>query len=177
MKVLFISSVYPRWDGDPSASFLVESIRHLRQANCDVTVLAPSYRGIPQQEAGGVRVRRFRYFFKKWENLTHEEGAPTRVKNPFYRFIALFYIASGVFATFRECRSQRYDIIHVHWPFPHGLFGVVGKKVSRAKLVCTFHGAELLLMRRFGYVRPFLRFVLRRADGITGQFQLHCRSD
>lgn len=167
MRILFITSVYPRWEGDPSASFLVESIRHLRSSNCEVTVLAPSYHGLREHVVEGVRVRRFRYFIKRWENLTHGEGAPTRVKSPFYRFIALFYIIFGVAATYLECRTIQYDIIHVHWPFPHGLFGVVGTKVSRARLVCSFHGAELLLMRRFRYVRPFLRFVLRRTDTVT----------
>ena len=167
MRVLLITSVYPRWEGDPSASFLVESVRHLRKANCAVTVLAPSYHGLTSHDADGVRVRRFRYFLKRWENLTHDEGAPTRVRNPFYRLIAAFYILAGLAATYRECRKVRYDIIHVQWPFPHGLFGLLGRKINKAKLICTFHGAELLLMRRFSYVRPLLKFVVRHSDAVT----------
>jgi glycosyltransferase involved in cell wall biosynthesis len=64
------------------------------------------------------------------------------------------------------CRKNKFDVIHVHWPFPHGIWGYVAGLASRTPVVLNFHGAELLLVHKYPFVKPFLRHALRHADAV-----------
>ncbi len=103
MKICLFSSVYALSEDDKHAAFLVESNRHLLEQGHEVHVLAPSFEGLKSHVIKGVKVHRFRYFFAKWEHLTHGEGAPNRVQNIFYLMIAAFYILFGTIAAIRPC--------------------------------------------------------------------------
>ena len=165
MKICLVTSVYALSDDDRHASFLVESTRHLVARGYEVKVFAPSYKGCRSHTVEGVEVRRFRYFPARWEDLTHGQGAPNRIRNPLYLFVAIFYILCGMIGLIRFARSERFDLLHVHWPFPHGLWGIVVGFFG-VPVILTFHGAELLLAKRFGFVSPVLKLVCRQASGI-----------
>ncbi|MBN9560602.1 MAG: glycosyltransferase family 4 protein [Alphaproteobacteria bacterium] len=167
MKIGVVTSVYALSETDRHASFLVESTRHLVARGHEVKVFAPSYEGCRSHSVQGVPVHRFRYFPRRWENLTHGEGAPNRIRNPLYLFVAAFYILFGLIGLLRFCRAERFDVLHVHWPFPHGIWGLAAARLFGIPMVLTFHGAELLLTRRFPFVAPVLRLICRNADGIV----------
>jgi len=166
MRICVMTSVYALSETDRNGSFLVESTRHLAHHGHDVRVFAPSYEGCADHIVQGVPVYRFRYFFRRWENLTHGQGAPHRIRNPFYLFVAFFYILAGLIHAARFCRREAFDVIHVHWPFPHGLWGYIAGRMRGAPMVLNFHGAEILLSRRFSFVKYFLRHAAKHARGI-----------
>ena len=166
LKVCLMSSCYALGEGDRHASFLVESNRYLGQHGVEVSVFAPSYHGLRSHTINGVEVRRFRYFFRRWENLTHMEGGPTRVKNPLYLFVAVLYILSGLVQSVWYCSRKKFDIIHVHWPFPHAIWGYAASLVTGAPMVITFHGAEVLLCKKFFFVKYFLRHAIRHSAAV-----------
>ncbi|GAA3915318.1 glycosyltransferase family 4 protein [Litoribacillus peritrichatus] len=166
MKLCLFTSVYAMSDIDKHAAFLVESNKHLMSRGHEIHVLAPSYEGLKSHTVRGVKVHRFRYFFKRWEHLTHTEGAPNRVGNPFYLFVAVFYVLAGLIAAIRLCRKEKFDLVHVHWPFPHGVWGVAVKWLTGTPIAFVFHGAELLLAKRFFFVEPCLKFFIRRASAL-----------
>lgn len=166
MNICLFTSVYALSETDPHGSFLVESTKHLVRQGHQVSIFAPAYEGLKSHTVHGVPVHRFRYFFKRWENLTHGEGAPHRIRNPLYLFIALFYIIVGLISAVRFCRQHRFDIIHVHWPFPHGIWGFAAGKLAGVPTVLTFHGAEILLSKKFPFVQYFLQHAIRHARAV-----------
>jgi glycosyltransferase involved in cell wall biosynthesis len=123
--------------------------------------------GLRDHEIYGIPVYRFRYFPSRWEDLTHLEGGPNKIKNPLYLPLILPYMFFGTLAVIRHCRRQRYDVLHVHWPLPQGVFGLVGQSISGARLVTSFHGAELLLTRRYPFLKPVLRYIIQRSDAVS----------
>jgi uncharacterized protein (TIRG00374 family) len=161
-----MSSCYALDEKDRHASFLVESNRYLNQRGVEVSVFAPSYHGLRSHTVNGVEVRRFRYCLRRWENLTHMEGAPSRVKNPLYLVVAALYILSGLIQSIWYCCRKRFDIIHVHWPFPHAIWGYAVSRLTGAPMVITFHGAEILLCKKFFFVKYFLRHAMRNAAAV-----------
>jgi glycosyltransferase involved in cell wall biosynthesis len=170
MKICVMTSTYALSEQDCNVPFLVQSVRRLKARGHEVYVFAPSYEGCPNQVVHGVPVRRFRYFFRRWENLTHKQGAPNRIRNPIYLGVAFFYILFGLFQAIRYCRRHRFDIIHVQWPFPHGIWGSAASRLSGAPMVLTFHGAELLLCRKYFFVKYFLKHAIKNAGVV------HCNS-
>jgi glycosyltransferase involved in cell wall biosynthesis len=168
MKLLVITTNFPRWEGDPHSPWLVELLGLLRKEGVRADVLAPAYRGQGDHTVHGMRVRRFRYAPARWETLTHEEGAPNKIRvNPLYLLLLPAYVLSGLLAAWRMGRAGRYDVVHVHWPVPGALFGLVARWAGGGRLVLTFFGAELMLARRFPFVAPFLRFVTHRCDAVV----------
>ncbi|MEO0079787.1 MAG: glycosyltransferase family 4 protein [candidate division WOR-3 bacterium] len=169
MKVLYIATAYPRSEQDIITPWLVETIRRLQQRGIRVTMFTSSYRGLGEQVIFGTPVKRFRYFFRRWENLTHDETAVDRVRRGILnKLLAVCYLVAGTWAVWRLCRHERFDIIHVHWPLPHFLFGWVAARTCRAPTVISFHGAELMAVRHgMRPLRPFLRWAIAKADAIT----------
>ncbi|MCE9548034.1 MAG: glycosyltransferase family 4 protein [Planctomycetia bacterium] len=165
LRIVVITSTYPRHEGDYAVPWLRESIRHLVDRGHHVSVLAPAFEGLGNHIIDGVAVHRFRYSLKCLEHLTHEEGAPSRIRNqPLYQILGLPYVLMGWRAGVRLARRERFDIVHVHWPFPHGPIGLATARACGARLVMTSHGAEYAMARRKAWTRPLLRHSLRHAD-------------
>jgi glycosyltransferase involved in cell wall biosynthesis len=168
MKVCHIVSSFPRKEGDPNVPWLLEIVRRLKEKGVDITIFAPSFKGLASHEISGIPVKRFRYFLKNWEDLTHNEGMPTKIRNPFYWIVFIFYFLFGLVSFIRFCKKENFDVIHVHWPFPHTLIGYAGSKVCKAKLISTFYTVEVLLIKnRFKFLKPILKFVIKKSDDIT----------
>lgn len=170
MRILHIVTAFPRAPGDVIAPWLVELLRRLRMAGVEAEVLSSSYKGAPDHVLEGIPVYRFRYFPRRWENLTHEEAAPDRIRTSLlYRIMPTFFVVFGMLAAWRHCRARRYDVIHVHWPMPMALMGWSARAASgNAPLVMTFYGAELRwITRTLTVFRGLLRRIIRSADRIV----------
>ncbi len=167
MKLLLITTNFPRWEGDPHSPWLVELLGLLRRDGLSVDVLAPAHRGQGDHLIQGMQVHRFRYAPARWETLTHEEGAPNKIRvNPLYLLLVPLYVVSGLWAAWRMGRSGGYDLVHVQWPVPGGLFGLAARRAGGGRLVLTFHGAEVVLAKRFPFVSSFLRYITRHCDAV-----------
>ena len=167
MKVLVIGSVYPRFHEDAEVPWLRASVAHLKKAGIGIQILAPAYKGLKSHEIDGVKVNRFRYAPASWEILTHEEGAPSKMASkPWLQLLAIPYIISGFFRCLSICRKWKPDVIHAHWPFPHAYIALGAAKLFRIPLVLNFHGAELLLIRKKKWVKPFLKFAIGQAQAV-----------
>ncbi len=169
MKVLFVATAFPRYKGDVITPWMIELIERLRNKGIEVSIFTSSYKGLKNQVWNGMPVYRFRYFFKKYERLTHEETAVDRFsKGGFNVLLSILYIIFGIIAIVKVVRYTKFDIVHIHWPFPHILFGIFAKAVSRCKLFATFYGLEIRwLKKKFPFmVKPF-SWLINRADVIT----------
>ena len=134
----------------------------------DVTVIAPSYSGLKNHLIDGTEVRRFRYAPARLEKLTHGEGAPNKLKkNPFLKVLTLTYLLAGIWLVWRVCREKRIEILHVHWPFPHGLMALLPAWLARVKIVSSCHGAEIALAARNRLSTCLLATCLRRSNAVT----------
>jgi glycosyltransferase involved in cell wall biosynthesis len=166
LNILVIGSTYPRHENDYAVPWMRTSHQKMAEQGHQVTVLAPSYRGMNSHQIDGIPVRRFRYAPASWERLTHEQGAPNKINNPLMQLLALPYVICGCIAAYLLARREKFDVIHVHWPFPHQPMGWVASKVSRAPLVLMSHGAGFALARRKSWVKSILRRCLLNADAL-----------
>lgn len=162
-------TAFPRDDTDVIAPWLVEMLAQMRARGIDVEVLTSSYKGLGDQVTRGIPVHRFRYFLSPWENLTHEETAPDRMRRSLlYRVMPAFYVAAGMLAAWRLARRNRYDIIHVHWPMPHALLGWAAQRASGARVVATFYSVEVRwISRGMPALKAFLRWTIRFPDRVV----------
>lgn len=167
MKVLFVTSTFPRSDDDDQVPWLLELALVLRERGIDLEVLAPTYAGLASHTVHGIPVHRYRYFTRKREVVTHEAGAMNNMVGRRDLFLpALSLVGAGMAAVARLARRKPYDAIHSHWPLPMGLPAQAGAWASKKKprLVATFHGAEVALAKRKSHYTPVLRRITRNLD-------------
>jgi glycosyltransferase involved in cell wall biosynthesis len=170
VRILVVSTAFPRDADDPTVKWLAEAIRRLRARGYAIEVFTSAYKGGGNTALDGIPIHRFRYFFRAWENLTHEESAPDRMRRSlFYTILPAFYLLFGSIAMWRLQRRERYDIVHVHWPLPHALFGWVARAARRrTRVIMQFYSIELRWVNeRIAVLRGFLRRAIRTADRVV----------
>jgi glycosyltransferase involved in cell wall biosynthesis len=169
MKVLFVATAYTRFKGDVITPWLVELITRLKNEGIQVSVFTSSYKGLGNHVIDGVQVYRFRYFFKKFERLTHEETAVDRItRGAFNIFLSFLYLIFGAWSMIRLTKAKKFDIVHIHWPFPHIVFGILGKRFGRARLFNSFYGVEIRWLKKKIPIllRPF-SVLINKSDKVT----------
>ena len=169
LRILLITSTYPRWAGDSTPGFVEGFARTLTSENIAVTVIAPHSKGAAIHERqGDIDVRRYRYFLPESEQtIAYDGGGVSKIKaTPVYALKLLCLIASQFFVSLYEILSKKIDIINAHWLIPQGFIGVILKMLTGRKLVITVHGSDVLTLNG-GLLRKVKRFTLKHADKVV----------
>jgi len=171
VRVIHVVTAWPRHAEDPITPWLVALVRRQRAEGLDASVLAPTYRGGPEAEPTALPVHRFRYAPARLETLTHDETVPDRLRrSPLHGLLVPPYMLGGVLAARRVGRRSAPDVVHVHWPMPHAVFGAALRRGSggRTAVVSSYYSVEIHWIRaRLPLLLPFLRWTARTADEVT----------
>ena len=175
MRVLQLTSSFPRWDGDVSGLFIRDVATTLADAGLEVHVVAPHDAGAARRERlGPLHVRRFRYATDAAETLAHRGGLLAAVRSRWRLPLVPLFMAAYLWSSWREARRVRPDVIHAHWWFPGGLVGVVVSQLTGIPVVITLHGSDVHIAETF--LGPVARWVLRRA-AVVGAVSEALRAD
>lgn len=149
-RLLVLTSTFPRWKDDAEPAFVFELCRRLA-GNFDVMVLAPHAKGAALREClAGIEIRRFPYFFPRWEKLAYEGGIVANLRKRRWNYlIAPLFIAAEFIAALYLSKRYRIDAIHAHWIIPQGTLAVAVRKVlgEQPALACTLHGSDLFALK------------------------------
>ncbi len=163
MRVLHLTSSFPRDARDHVAPFLLDLVHAEQEAGLDVAVLAPHDAGLPVFDSiDGVEVHRFRYGPASMERLSYRGGllgSSRRVGG----VMLPAYLASFARAAERASRQFRPDVIHAHWWLPAGLCALRTARRLDLPLVVTIHGSDAHLLR-YRPLRKLAGHVLHRAS-------------
>jgi len=159
MKVLMLTTSYPRRKGDYAGNFIHNLAKNLAKNHVEVRVLVPHNAHTKDYEdIDGVEVYRFQYMWpKKLQRVAYCSGIAESLTSPltltqlplFFFFFFLHTIRHALWA----------DVIHCHWAFS-GLSGLFATRIVRKPVVCTFYGAEVYTKR----FRRLVKFIGERVD-------------
>ena len=168
MKVVSITTAFPRSDSDVLIPWIIRLINLLKEKGVETDVFTSSYCGRKSEISNNINVFRFRYFFKKWEKLSHDMSVPEKLKsNRLYFLVLPFFMILGIISAYFYAKKNDFDLIHVHFPFPLALFAIAMKRVSKKPLVMTCHGSEVNMAKKKPIFRKIFNFMLKHADFIT----------
>jgi L-malate glycosyltransferase len=78
---------------------------------------------------------------------------------------SVFYTLFGTIQLIKIVRKYNIDVIHGHYLYPAGLIAVLGGIFTKKKVYVTSHGSDMFcLYHQHKFMRPIIRFVLKRAD-------------
>lgn len=167
MKICFVTSTYPRDQEDVAVPWMREHVKRLRKMGHEVHVFAPSFEGMQSHRIDAVPVHRFRYWLARGERLTHDSGAPNKVKGLRGMALSGIYTLAGAVALARLHRRERFDVLHVHWPFPHAVFAAFARRAFPTCVVLNYHGAELQIAERMKAAGKLLHRANATADAVV----------
>ena len=160
MRVLHIVTGFPYSEDEPLTPWLWGLLRRLQERGLEIHVLAASGKGRSGSDLWGFRVHRFRYAPASLEQFTYRAAIPEMLKqNPLWTALVPFYLTGGLWKA-RKLSRQRFDLVHIHWPFPLALLGWPFRR-RNIPVVHTYYTAELTLARRYPRLA---RWMLRGAD-------------
>ena len=134
MKVVVLTTSYPRGPDDVAGAFVRDAVEHLREAGVDIDVVSPAS---------------FRHF-----GLAYGDGVVGNLRRKPWRSLALpLFLASYALAARRAARDA--DLVHAHW-LPSALPALA----TRRPFVVQLWGTDVELARRARWVS---RRLLRRA--------------
>jgi glycosyltransferase involved in cell wall biosynthesis len=136
VKVVVLTTSYPRGPGDVAGRFIADQVERVRSKEVEVEVVSP---------AG------FRHF-----GIAYGGGVVANLRRPWQALLLPAFLASFARAARRAARDA--DLVHAHW-WPAG---AVARATGRPYVVQLW-GTDVELVRRVRPLRPLARRVLRSA--------------
>jgi glycosyltransferase involved in cell wall biosynthesis len=171
LRVLVLTHVFPRHQGDSAAPFLLRHLQGLVAAGAEVRVVAPHDAGLPREhEVGGVAVRRVRYGPDAAEVLAYRGQMHQLVRTARGAARGARLVTALAAATRAELAGFRPDVLDVHWLVPGGLVarlagGVRGRPPVPVQL--NVHGTDVALVAQGGVAGRVGRLALGVADRVA----------
>ena len=168
MKLLVVSSSFPMRLGDGLSPFIWEYCLHLKKHGWDITVLVPHHRDLEKEDIwNGIRIKRFKYFPRRLEDLAYSGGIIPGVKQKPWKIIKVpFFIYSMYKETLASIDKGDFDLVNFHWLFPTCFWLDQLSRKSGVPVVLTAHGTDV----RLAIKKPFSIFAaagLRKSAGLT----------
>ena len=169
MKILVLTSSYPKYPGDTTAPF-IQSITHaLAARGHQLTVVLPARADLGPASAPRVSFEAYRYApTRSLQVFGYAEAlhGDVTVRRSTY-LVSPLALASGTTRMMLEVRHGGYDLVHAHWVVPNGAMALPAAWLGGVPLVVSLHGSDVFLSEKKFLFRRAARFTFRRAAAAT----------
>ena len=168
MKVLFLTSSFPRSVRDSASIFLQYLAEALANRGVEVQILAPAdSSALSDETINHVRVHRFNYFLTQLQSLAYGSGIiPNLRRSPLLWLQVPFFIGAMLLKSFKLVKNEHCQLIHAHWILPQGLIAVLIGKWFRVPTIVSAHGTDAFGLSS-GVASMLKRWILRHCTAWT----------
>jgi glycosyltransferase involved in cell wall biosynthesis len=159
MRILLLTSSFPREENDYSAKWILELSKELKKRNNKIIALAPYTSNLKTQELlDGIEVYRFKYAPEHLEVLGYGKFLPHEWSRSNFKLVFLYlrnillfipFLFFMFITTIKICKKEKIDILFSHWIFPCGLIGLLVAKILKIKPNLKIYGTDLVFMKKF----------------------------
>ena len=169
MRILTITSSYPKFEGDTTAPFVESIAKALVRRGHTLTVVLPARSDLSLVPIPGVRFRPYRYApAERLEVFGYAEALKADVAVRWATYaVSPLAILRGALALRTEARRERYDVVHAHWVVPNGATARLALGSSPLPLVVSLHGSDVFLSERKSIFRRAARIAFAGAAAVT----------
>jgi len=176
MRVLMLTSSYPKYPGDVTAPVIEKIALELAGRGHAVDLVLPRHPELDLRGRGrGLPLRFFPFYAGSGRNYAWGYASSMRAdQNLRVRALAMAPVAflSGISAMRRLVASERYDVIHAHWVLPNGPIASLAAGSAGPPVVISLHGSDVFIAERSAILAAIARWTFGRARWIAA-----CASD
>jgi len=145
--VLFLTHLYPRYEGDSMAPFLATLIENLTPFY-KMIVLCPRHEKA-ESSRNGVIIEYFGYCIRQWEKFSYTGNlyAKLRGLRIHYHLLTIFFMLGFFIKGIQVVFKHKPDIIHCSWFVPAGVIGYLLSILFNTPLVLTVHSDAYLVKK------------------------------
>jgi phosphatidylinositol alpha-1,6-mannosyltransferase len=146
MRVLCVTSTFPRWHDDNTPTFILELAQQLAAVGVEMDVLAPhAPDSRAKEDFSGISVERFRYAWpESAQDICYQGGALFNIKGSPTTAAKLPAFVGAQWAAIRSrVRTHQYDAVSAHWLLPQGWTAVRAASRSAVPVISTVHGSDV----------------------------------
>jgi glycosyltransferase involved in cell wall biosynthesis len=150
MRILMVTSSYPKHPGDVTAPFIESIARGVAARGHAVDVVLPEHPDLRRGEREPVTFFPFRYApTAAWTLWGYAQSleADVRVRSEIY-LLAPFVALALRNVVSRRLTAARYDAVHVHWVVPNAAMVSDVVRAHAVPLVVSLHGSDVFLAER-----------------------------
>jgi glycosyltransferase involved in cell wall biosynthesis len=171
LRILVLTSTFPRWAGDTEPSFVFSLCKYLQQQGIEIDVIAPHAAGAKKYEVmDNIPVFRYRYFFSNLETLAYAGGIMANLKKNRLNYLLIpLLLFSLAVAVLRKLATGNYQLIHAHWIIPQGFICILIRKIlgqENLPVLCTSHGGDLYALDT-PIFRNLKRWTIKHSDCLS----------
>ena len=170
MKILALTSSYPRYEGDPTAPFIESITKHISARGHVVHVVLPAVTGwARERQEGNVHFHPYRYSpIESWTpwGFSGSLEAGVKIRRPLYG-LAPMVMAAGAHAMNSLLSRERFDLVHTHWVIPNGPLGALAARRRRLAHVVSLHGSDISVPEHSRALAQVARWSFGSADAVT----------
>lgn len=170
MKILMLTTSYPKWQGETTAPFIEEIAAGVAARGHEVHVLMPyraDLRRAPVER--GVHLHTYQYAphprLEVWGYAASMHGDIGLQEAALWAApLALF---RGTEALLRLLDAGDFSLVHAHWVLPNGPVAALGALTHGLPLVVSLHGSDVFLAERSAPAAWAARWAGQHAAAIT----------
>ncbi|MCS6886283.1 MAG: glycosyltransferase family 4 protein [Acidobacteriota bacterium] len=167
MRILVLTSSYPKAEGDFSGRFVEDFVVRLSRFYEVEVLTLPSYGVDSLQILSGITVRRCNYLYpNSMQCLDAAADLPTLFDSSLSAKLQIPALLAALFCKAVEL-GRRADLICSHWFVPCGLVAALACRFLRIPHLLIEHSAGLHLLRRSFPGRVLLRAISRATDKVV----------
>ncbi len=176
MRILMLTSSYPKYPGETTAPFIEEIATHVAAEGHVVHVVAPWHPDICRGDVEqGVHLHFYRYAphpsLNVWgyaQSLLGDANLKRRVMGTLP-----FAIVGSIRGLADQIKQHGpFDLIHAHWAIPNGLPAALVAQWHRLPLVVSLHGSDVYVAEKSGLIATAAAQIFHSAAATTA-----CSSD
>jgi glycosyltransferase involved in cell wall biosynthesis len=169
MRLLTVTSSYPKFSGDVTAPFIESITRGLAARGHKLDVVLPEHPQLQRPDEPGVRFWPYQYApSPRWALWGYAQSleADVRLRPSAYALAPLVAFALRRAVGDRVLHT-RYDAALLHWVVPNAVAVYDLLRRQRVPFVICLHGSDVFVAERNSLVRPAARRALSLAGGVT----------
>ena len=169
MRILVLTSSYPKYPGDATAPFIQSITQELASRGHELTVVLPARPDLSPAPTPGVSFEPFRYApTERLAVFGYAEALRGDVAvRPSTYLMSPLALASGIRKTVAAVRRGGFDLLHAHWVVPNGAMALPAAHFGGLPLVVSLHGSDVFLSEKKAFFGRAARLAFRRAGAVT----------
>lgn len=180
MKILILTTGYPRWKNDFANIYLHRLAKSLVHLNVEVHVFAPHAAGLKKEDRmDGVSIHRFQYLYpENLQTLAYFPGIPENIRTWKGKIQLPFFFLSAAWSMLRLVQKERIHCINAHWATPFGFLAVATKPIHKKPVIITLYGGELfpIVKGRMTFLKLLTAYAINHADAVVGISDTTCNA-